>query len=98
VRADVKRGRRVHFTGTITVPPGGGAIVAAEWDFDGTGTFPVRSKIPERATTVTVTADHTFEKPGTYFPALRGVSQRDEARKTPYARVQNLGRVRVVVQ
>jgi hypothetical protein len=28
VRADVKRGRRVHFTGTITVPPGGGAIVA----------------------------------------------------------------------
>ena len=43
-------------------------------------------------------AEHVFDTPGTYFPALRGVSQRHGDRDTPYARVQNLGRVRVVVK
>jgi hypothetical protein len=40
---------------------------------------------------------HRFDTPGTYFPALRGISQRQGDTATPFARIQNLGRVRVVV-
>ena len=45
----------------IDVPPGGGKVVAAEWDFLGVGDYPVAAKIGdaraavaehERATTV----------------------------------------------
>ena len=39
-----------------------------------------------------------FEKPGTYFVALRAISQRQGDKTTPYARIQNMDRVRVVVK
>jgi hypothetical protein len=45
----------------------------------------------------TVTHSYAFPKPGTYFPALRATVQRQDAASTPYARIQNLGRVRIVV-
>jgi len=98
VRADVEVGQSVTFTGTITVPPGAGSVVAAQWDFDGTGTFATSSPVPKHKATVTVNITHRFDKTGTYFPALRGISQRQDDVSTPYARIQNLGRVRVVVQ
>jgi hypothetical protein len=41
---------------------------------------------------------YTFSRSGTYFPTLRGVSDRQGDAKTTYARIQNLGRVRVVVK
>ena len=97
-RADIKRGQTVTFTGTITVPPRTGSVVAAEWVFGGKGDFPTRSPVAAGKAEVVVTIRHRFDRPGTYFPALRGVSQRQDDRDTPYARVQNLGRVRVVVR
>ena len=97
-RVDVMVGERVRLAGTIVVPPGGGSLVAAQWDFDGKGSFAKSSTIAAGATTATVEAEHVFDSPGTYFPALRAVSQRQGDRATPYARVQNLGRVRVVVK
>jgi hypothetical protein len=97
-RAEVSVAQPVSFTGTVTVPPGAGVVIGAEWDFDGTGTFPVKSAVPRGATTLTLSVNHGFEKPGTYFPALRGISQRAGDRLTPYARVQNLDRVRIVVK
>jgi hypothetical protein len=45
-----------------------------------------------------VKATHAFAKPGTYFATLRAISQRQGDAKTPYARIQNLARVRVVVK
>jgi hypothetical protein len=39
-----------------------------------------------------------FDGAGAYFPVLRVTSQREGDLKTPFARVQNLGRVRVVVK
>lgn len=97
-RADIAAGQTVSFTGTITVPPGAGTVIAAQWDFDGAGAFPVSSPVPRGAKTVTVRLTHRFDTPGTYFPALRGISQRQGDAATPYARIQNLGRVRVVVK
>ena len=91
------------FSAEIEVPPGTGKIVAAEWDFDGEGKFPVVQKIDASnatasGTTVNLTMTHVFSKAGTFFPALRATSQRDGDAHTPYGRIPNLGRVRVVVK
>lgn len=100
-RADVKVGEAVTFTATIELPPNTGKIVAAQWDFEGEGTFAVEGKlIPDNKNSfrVTLKTKHNFTKPGTYFTTLRGISQRQGDAKTAYARIQNLARVRVVVQ
>jgi hypothetical protein len=100
-RAEVKVGKAVNLTAVIEVPPFTGKVVAVEWDFEGEGTFPVTGKIvptDKSGARVTLKTTHTFTKPGTYFPTLRAVSQRQGDANTPYARIQNLGRVRVVVE
>jgi hypothetical protein len=95
-RADVATGETVTFTARIDAPAGAGPVVKTEWDFEGSGEYAVVS-LPAPDTSATVTGTHTFTAPGTYFPALRATVQRDGDAETPYARVQNLGRVRVVV-
>jgi hypothetical protein len=97
-RADVAVGKRVAFSAVIEVPPNTGKVVAAQWDFEGAGDFPVAAQIRQPASRVTVKAAHAFPKPGTYFPTLRVASERDGDTGTPYALVQNLARVRVVVR
>ena len=49
------------------------------------------------ASLLNITAAHTFTEPGTYFPALLVRTQRHSDLRKPHARIQNLGRVRVVV-
>lgn len=98
LRADVKVGQPVILRGTIAVPPGSGSIVAAQWDLDGTGNFAKSSPVRRGARGATVTLTWRFAKPGTYFPTLRAISQRAGDGATPYARIQNLARVRVVVR
>ena len=97
--AEVKKGKPVTFSATIDVPPNAGKVVAAEWDFEGTGTFPVAGKFTadKNSLSVNVQATYAFAKAGTYFVTLRGTSQRDGDANTPYTRIRNLGRVRVVV-
>jgi hypothetical protein len=102
-RAEVAAGARVTFTAVAEVPPGAGTLVAAQWDMDGTGAFPIATPLPRASGgpsggPVTLRTTFAFPKPGTYFPTLRVVSQRQGDARTPYARVQNLGRVRVVVR
>ncbi|MVM33740.1 hypothetical protein GO755_27125 [Spirosoma sp. HMF4905] len=98
---EVPTGQPVNFMAQIEVPPNTGKVVSAEWDFEGVGTFPVKGKL-ESATKAgsptTVKATYTFSKPGTYFTILRAASQRQGDTKTPYARIKNLDRVRVVVK
>jgi hypothetical protein len=102
VRADVAVGEPVEFQGTAEVPPGAGTIVAAAWDFEGTGDYPLHD--PQfgaeggALSRVKVTASYVFNQPGTYFPVLRITSQRQGDPGTPFGRVDNLSRVRVVVQ
>ena len=97
-RAEVAVGQPVTFAGTIDVPPGAGSVVAAEWDFDGAGKFPASSRVARGAKRANVSITHSFDTPGTYFVALRGVSQREGNTATPYRRIRNLDRVRVVVK
>ncbi len=45
VRADVSVGEAIEFTAVIEVPAGAGTIVAAEWDFEGAGDYPVVGEV-----------------------------------------------------
>lgn len=97
-RAEVAVGEAVSFVAFVQTPFKTGKIVSAEWDFEGLGTYPVVEQNLHPNSTVIVKATHTFTTPGTYFAVLRVTSQREGDAQTPYARVQNLGRVRVVVR
>ena len=97
VRTQVKVSQPVRFTATIEVPPNAGTVVAAEWDFEGAGDYPVSAPIDNPQSVVRLSATHSFAKPGTYFAVLRATSQRQGDATTPYGRIQNIARVRVVV-
>lgn len=92
-------GQVVKFSATIEVPPGTGKIIHAEWDFDGTGNFAVPAQIEAVSPWLFRTRNlHAFPKPGNYFVTLRAFSQRAGNANTPFGRVANLGRVRVIVE
>jgi hypothetical protein len=97
-RAEVKVGEPVFFSAHIQVPPGAGKVVDAEWDFKGEGDHYVAAQIGHIRPAVQLWATYTFSEPGTYFPVLRATSQREGDPNTPWARIENLDRVRVVVK
>jgi hypothetical protein len=97
-RADVAVGEQVTFSVVADTPPGAGSIVGVEWDFEGGGDFPVVLKLKDTTSThVELQTAYAFSTPGTYFPAVRVSSHRAGNPNTAYARIANLGRVRVVV-
>jgi hypothetical protein len=101
VRAEVAAGETVEFIGVIEVPPGTGTVVGAEWDFEGAGDFPVTEKFDysnNSFSRMTVKTTYAFSKPGTYFPVLRSSSHRNGDFKAKFARIPNIGRVRVIVK
>jgi hypothetical protein len=80
-------------------PPGAGTIVGVEWDFEGAGDYPMVEKLPNTTSDhVELETTYTFANPGTYFPAVRVSAHRNGDANTPYARIPNLDRVRVVVK
>lgn len=80
-------------------PPGSGQIVEARWDLAGTGDFATPGALVKRSgSKVTIETEHVFDRPCTYFPTVRVVSRRDGPSGSPFARLQNVARVRVVVQ
>jgi len=94
---EARVGEPVELTATIAVPPGAGKVVAAEWDFAGTGDF-VAAQIGAPAERVTLSASHAYPAPGTYFAVVRVAGQREGDARTPYGRVLNLARARIVVR
>ncbi|MEZ4901924.1 MAG: PKD domain-containing protein [Spirosomataceae bacterium] len=97
-RVEVKKGQTVSFEASIEVPANTGKIVSVEWDFEGEGSFLEKSKVTPSINKTTVSTKHVFSKPGTYFPTVRVASQREGDVNTPFAQIQNLDRVRVVVK
>jgi hypothetical protein len=96
--ADVKVGEEVKFTAVIDTPPDAGSIIGAEWDFEGAGDYPIIEKFKDtKKNHVEVKTTYTFSEPDTYFPAIRVTSHRQGDPNPRYARIQNIGRVRVVV-
>ena len=91
VRADVGVGDTVALEAVATTPPGGGTIVAVEWDFDGAGAFPVREEgVDGSRTEVRVARKTTFDVPGTYFPCVRVTAHRDGDVRSSQRRLVNL--------
>lgn len=96
--AAVAAGEPARLEVTAEVPPGAGAVVKVDWDFDGFGTFPFTDEsVDGTAAAVTLVVEHAFHQPGTYFPAVRVSSHREGDVADTSRRVENLGRVRVVV-
>ncbi len=99
VRAEVSVGEAVRFEAHIEVPIGAGGIVGVQWDFDGTGAFPLEDEgLDPALVSYRSAVTHTFTEPGTYFPAVRVTNQRSVDHGTKHCRIFNLGRVRVVVR
>jgi hypothetical protein len=95
---EVKVGKKLKFSAVIETPPNAGSIVDAEWDFEGTGDYPIKENLKDtKSTHVEVKTTYTFSEPGIYFPTIRVSSHRQGNPNTPHARVQNIDRVRVVV-
>ncbi|MCU1368627.1 MAG: hypothetical protein JWN39_4266 [Ilumatobacteraceae bacterium] len=98
VRAHAAVGEDVEFTASVEVPFGGGTIVAAEWDFDGLGNYPVTSTgIDGALDRAVLTMSHAYAEPGTHFATVRITSHRNGDMNSPHARVQNIARARVIV-
>ena len=98
-RAVVQAGKPVKLTATFAVPPGTGKIVAAAWDFDDSGVFAEKAKLPATpSAAATISTTHSFAKAGTYFVTIKVESERNGDASSPYARIPNLARVRVVVR
>jgi hypothetical protein len=98
-RVEIAAKTRLALTGSIAVPPGAGEIVAAQWDFEGTGKYDAPVALPASPQRMLkLTASHLYARSGTYFAVLRAVSQRQGDRKTAFGRIENLARLRVIVR
>lgn len=99
--AHAKAGQQVRFMARIEMPQAAGALECVQWSFEGEQDYPhessgVRAWQEEGIFCAEATAEHAFERPGTYFCAVRVISNRN--RKDGYTRLRNLARVRVVVE
>jgi hypothetical protein len=95
-RADISPGDDVLFRAVAEVPEGTGVIVEVAWDFDGSGRFSEPEPVGADPSMV-VERRRSFAETGTSFPAVRVVAHRGGDASSPFARLQNLARVRVVV-
>lgn len=97
--AAVSVGENVTLSAQIEIPENQGSLVAVSWDMDGSGDFLEKENLKgSDQRKMTVTRTHSFSEPGTYFITLRAVSQRNGDTETPFTRIPNLDRVRVVVK
>jgi hypothetical protein len=97
-RADVEVGTPVNFEVLVEAPPRGGKIIEVVWDFDRSGEYAdPHDDVDGSSSSLRLTTTHTFDAPGTYFPAVRVVAERDGNVDATLGRMENLSRVRVVV-
>ncbi len=99
----VKRGETVKFVATVYAPPGSAAINDVKWGFEtrsGAAKYTEKYDIFDDSNrrSVRVEAQLQYNDPGTFFTTAKGSAQRPDAMGTPYARVDNLARVRVIVE
>jgi hypothetical protein len=97
-KVEVAAGQSADFSVTAQMPPNAGNIVDVAWDLQGSGIFSAMTGVPTPGTQVTLTNSATFATPGTYFATVCIYSARPGADPSdPYALVQNIASVRVVV-
>ena len=101
-RIDVKRGASVEIKCVAEVPAGQGKVMLAQISYDGkeySEKIDLSNAIYSAdGSRVEFTICHQFKERGTYFPTVRVASQRKVDPSSPFARIYNLDRVRVVVK
>jgi hypothetical protein len=96
-RIDVRAGQTLNFLTVAQVPLGGGCIVKAEFDPEGSGTFPDSMPIHHAGPVEILGDSFTYTSPGTHFPVVRITSNANCDPNAAYALIQNLASARVVV-
>jgi hypothetical protein len=97
-RAHVGVGETVALEVRAEVPPNAGTLIAVEWDFDGSGTFPFRhDDIDGTQSSVKLNATHVYAERGTYFATARVFSHRTGELNATSCRIENVASARVVV-
>jgi len=97
-KMQVKKGQTFLLTANTQLPPNAGKIVSVEWDLDGTGKFAIKEKNVSSSKKGIFQLSHAFKTSGVYFPTVRIATQQKGDTTTPFARIFNLDRVRVIVQ
>jgi len=97
LRAEVKSGEVVELVGAVEAPPGGGVIVSAEWDYDGSGAYADIEQFADKQVSRSVHRNQIFAGRGTHFVTLRVTTQREAYAGTPFALLHNLARLRIIV-
>ncbi len=100
-RTTIKVGEKVELTATIAPTSGSGPLVDFAWDF-GDRTYPVITDTSQLVLNEGVYSasmiSPEFNEPGTYFVTVKIATQHERYKNTPFAKVQNLARVRVIVE
>jgi hypothetical protein len=98
IRAEVEAGEPVSLQVHAETPPGAGTIIAAHWDFDGTGSYPfTHPEVDGTSTHVTLETTHAWDRPGTYFATCLIESRVDKDLHATSRRLPNLASARIVV-
>jgi len=97
-KIQIKKGQTFFLTATAQLPPNAGKIVSVEWDLDGTGKFAIKQKNVPSNNKGIFQLSHAFKTSGVYFPTVRITTQREGDTTTPFTKILNLDRVRVIVQ
>jgi hypothetical protein len=111
-KIEVAAGTPVTIHVVAEVPKGMGKVVEAGWTFNEDHqaamihpkqlftryTDMKKAKYSDDGCRVEFDETIVYDKPGTYIPAVRVVSQRDAKKKNYYTRIENIDRVRIVVK
>ena len=101
-RIDTRRGATVEFKVVAEVPAGQGKVMLAQISYDGKD-YSEEIDLSQAVYSadgckVEFTIRHQFNDKGTHFPTVRVASQREVNPSSPFTRIYNLDRVRVVVK
>jgi hypothetical protein len=98
LRTEVSAGDPVTLEVHAETPPGAGTIIAARWDFDGSGTYPLAHEgIDGTSPVVNLTTTHVWDRPGTYFATCLVESHVEGDVHADSRRLPNLASARIVV-
>jgi len=106
----VEPGEEFMLIAEMTVPDNCGEITSVRYDFNDSWSYPAP---PENLFPVvgsfmrtnnngvlgaTSAITHKFDEPGTYFVSVRITAQRNGDMNDPFTQIQNLDRVRIIVE
>lgn len=96
--AKVKVNEEVEFEARIEFPLESGEVTFVEWSFEDDENFSTKGNFEKKDDYTVANYKYKFEKPGTYFPVVRVLAERNGNKKDMFTQMKNLGRVRIVVE